>query len=61
MLMQLSVETYAPTEVWSKEQLKLFLILAVEGKGRREISQIMELPPSEVVLAALKYSIVLPA
>lgn len=61
MLMELSVETNLSSDEWTKEELKLFLALAVEGKGRREISKIMELTNSEIVHAALKYSIVLPA
>ena len=61
MLMELSVETNLSSDKWTKEELRLFLALAVEGKGRREISRIMELTNSEIVRAALKYSIVLPA
>ena len=46
---------------WSKQDLTLFLALAMQGKGRHEIAQIMKRPFSEVVRAALKYSLILPA
>ena len=54
-------ESYAVKKVWSKLDLELFLALAVQGKGRHEIAEIMKLPFSEVVRVALKYSLILPA
>jgi hypothetical protein len=61
MLMELVIETHVSKDDWSKPELEQFLALVVEGKGRHEIAEIMKLPFSEVVRAALKYSIVLPA
>jgi hypothetical protein len=59
--MELTADAYATSEEWTKEDLKLLLTLAVQGKGRREISDIMNRPTSEIVQAALRYSIVLAA
>ena len=59
--MENAIESYPVKSVWSKLDLELFLALAVQGKGRREIAEIMKLPFSEVVRMALKYSLVLPA
>jgi len=59
--METAIESYAVNREWSKQELELFLALALQGKGRHEIAQIMKLPFSEVVRAALKYSLILPA
>ena len=59
--MENAIESYPVKEGWSKLDLELFLALAVQGKGRHEIAEIMKLPFSEVVRVALKYSLILPA
>jgi hypothetical protein len=59
--MELSVEFNVTKDEWTKEELELFVGLAMKGKGRREIAKHMGLPLSEIVHAALKYSMVLPA
>lgn len=59
--MENAIESYPMKRVWSKLDLELFLALAVQGKGRHEIAEIMKLPFSEVVRVALKYSLILPA
>jgi hypothetical protein len=59
--MENAIQSYPVNRVWSKLDLELFLALAVQGKGRHEIAEIMKLPFSEVVRMALKYSLILPA
>jgi hypothetical protein len=58
--MEIAIDDNAVQEDWSKEELQLFLALAIQGKGRHEIAEIMNLPFSDVVRVALKYSIILP-
>jgi hypothetical protein len=53
--------SYVTLSQWSKEDFSVFVELAAQGKGRREIAEIMRLPLSEIVRAALKYSLVLPS
>jgi hypothetical protein len=59
--MENAIESYVVKRDWSKQELELFLALAVQGKGRHEIAEMMKLPFSEIVRAALKYSLLLPA
>jgi DNA-directed RNA polymerase specialized sigma24 family protein len=61
LIMELSVEFNVASDQWTKEELDLFVELAMDGKGRREIAEQMGLPLSEIVHAALRYSMVLPA
>ena len=58
--MEMVIDVSVVQEDWSKEELQLFLALAIEGKGRHQIAEIMNVPFSEVVRVALKYSIILP-
>ena len=61
MLMETCTDPYLTLDVWTKDDLAVFVELAAQGKGRREIAELMNLPLSEIVHAALKYSMVLPS
>ncbi len=58
--MELCADSYVTSEPWTKDDLALFVALAAQGKGRLEIAKLMNRPQSEIVRAALKYSLVLP-
>ncbi|MCL4180247.1 MAG: hypothetical protein KJ072_21200 [Verrucomicrobia bacterium] len=58
--MELCADSYATSDPWTKDDLALFVTLAAQGKGRHEIAELMNRPQSEIVRAALKYSLILP-
>jgi len=61
MLMETCTDSYVALDAWTKEDFSFFVELAAQGKGRREIAEIMNLPLSEIVRATLKYSLILPS
>ncbi len=58
--MELCADSYTTSDPWTKDDLALFVALAAEGKGRLEIAELMNRSQSEIVSAALKYSLILP-
>jgi hypothetical protein len=60
-LMDTCTDSYVALDQWTKQELSFFVELAAQGKGRREIAETMRLPLSEIVRAALKYSMILPS
>jgi hypothetical protein len=58
--MELCAESHITSDPWTKDDLALFVALAAEGKGRLEIAELMNRSQSEIVRAALKYSLILP-